>query len=168
MYYRNFSHQETYLELIYDTQKGNSNEYVSAFYILTLPEIYDVAIKHIKGDFIDFDSIINNEWSDSMLFLLKVAKSLFTSKGRIDITDFLYLDIDDYNVFREAMDLRYDNATMKKQPIGRPYALCLGNSVYRVGADMRIYWSLRLVYTKVQRGLAKANYFKKQGAKPRI
>lgn len=114
MYYRNFSHQETYLELIYDTQKGNSNEYVSAFYILTLPEIYDVAIKHIDGDVIDFDKILDYEWTDSMLFLLTVAKSLFTSSGRIEITDFLYLDIDDYNVFREAMDLRYDTAAMKK------------------------------------------------------
>lgn len=113
MYYRNFRHQETYLELIYDTQKGNSNEYVSAFYILTLPEIYPKAIKHIDGGVIDFDKIIENDWSDSMLFLLRVAKSLFNSSGRIEITDFLYLDIDDYNVFREAMDLRYDNSAMK-------------------------------------------------------
>jgi hypothetical protein len=113
MFYKDIKHHETFMELINEYGKGDSDEYASALYILTIPEIYENTKSDINSSGIDFDLILNKYWPESLLFLINVAKVLFKSKGDVSLSDFLLLDPNNYKVFQQSMLIRNDVSQIK-------------------------------------------------------
>lgn len=108
MYFKDFNHRETFLELINKYGIEGDNEYTSAFYILSISEIYEKAGSYIDSSGIDFGGIFSKDWPDSMLFLISVAKALFKSSGDVTLSDYLLLDPDNFDIFKEALSIRYN------------------------------------------------------------
>jgi hypothetical protein len=110
MYYFTSRGHKDNLERLLDKvgDKTASTEYQSALYLLSIPYIYDNADKHISNQGIDFDSILQNDFSSAELFIVRVAKVLFKSAypGKIDLSDILYLDNSNTRAFIQAISIR--------------------------------------------------------------
>jgi hypothetical protein len=106
----------------------NDSEYASAFYILSMPEMFGRTKKYVQETGIDFKEIIGDStFSNSEMFLIRVAYNLYSSGKEIrllpahirdsyykqiedfvgvNLSDIVNLDEEYYNIFLKLLEIR--------------------------------------------------------------
>ncbi|HWT27830.1 MAG TPA: DUF6075 family protein [Mobilitalea sp.] len=101
----NEQHKQNYIKICkqrFGKEWTNDSEYASAFFILSMPEMYNRCRKYVLETGINFKEIIGDStFSNSEMFLIRVAFNLYTSGKEMrllpdHIRDSYYKQLEDY------------------------------------------------------------------------
>uniref|UniRef100_UPI003F496D92 hypothetical protein n=1 Tax=Nonomuraea sp. CA-251285 TaxID=3240002 RepID=UPI003F496D92 len=94
-------------ECVQSAELGGSGEHAAIAVLLAHPAAHNPRfVRHVDRSGIDWSDVLDEDWSETQDFLLRVAAGLWGYGAKVDMKWVAWLDEDQYKLFQDMLQAR--------------------------------------------------------------